>query len=839
MTGNPEEAPGRSAAPAGLHGTEGAIVAGGNVTASSTQYIKAEQAFVLPPEAYAPIPDDAADGGVSNIRTGLFVGRVDELLALDEAFARPGEVVVHAVHGLGGVGKSALAARWAAERHEKVRWWVTADDAAAVDAGVASLARALQPGLVGLPAALQTERAVAWLAGHDGWLLVLDNVEDPRHIRPLLDRMPGGRVLVTTRRATGWHHDATAIRLGVFDPDDAVDLFTRILTHHGPRDTVGANTVCEKLGHLALAVEQAAAYCAETGTDPPAYLDMLAQCPATMFAAGTEGGDSERTIARIWHLTLDRLNDTPLSGSLLRILAWYASDNIPRDLFHGLAEAPQRAKAIGRLTAYSMITDNHDGTLTVHRLVQALARTSDSDDPHRTPQLVGQARTHATTHLHTALPTTWDTPATWPTWRTLLPHIDALAAHAPTDTDTDTTAEILSRAGLLLYDQGQLSRATSHLQRALADRVRVLGNDHPHTLASRNNLAYAHQSAGDLGRAIELYVQTRADRARVLGDDHPGTLTSSNNLASAYESAGDLGRAIDLYEQTLANRARVLGDDHPDTLTSSNNLASAYYRMGDLGRAIELYVQTLADRVRVLGDDHPHTLASRNNLASAYESAGDLGRAIDLYEQTRADRARVLGKDHPDTLASRNNLAYAHQSVGDLGRAIKLYEQTTTDMLRVLGNDHPDTLTSRNNLAYACYTAGDLGRAIPLFEQTLADRMRVLGKDHPDILASRSNLATAYDTAGHSGRAIELHEQTLKDRVRVLGEDHPGTFASRNNLATAYYTAGDLGRAVPLFEQTLADSLRVLGEDHPLTGTVRSNLASAVAERNGGEPGQP
>ncbi|MFH9073636.1 tetratricopeptide repeat protein [Streptomyces alboflavus] len=643
---------------AGVSATSGSNAAGRDLV----NPVAVHAAYALPPEAYAPIPDSAAAGGVSNIGTGLFVGRVDELEALEAAFARPGEVVVHAVHGLGGAGKSALAARWAARRPEKVRWWITADTETAVNAGLASLARALWPGLAGLPAELQTERALAWLAGHDGWLLVLDNVEDPRHIRPLLDRVPGGRVLVTTRRATGWHHQATTIRLGVFDPAEAVDLFTRILTHPGPRDTDGAAAVCEELGHLALAVEQAAAYCAETGTSPRDYLDMLARWPATMFAAGTEGGDSERTIARIWHLTLNHLTDTPLAGDVLRILAWYAPDNIPRTLLHGLAEPPQLATAVGKLVAYNMITDNHDGTLSIHRLLQALARTPDPDDPHRLPEAVDQARDQAAALLAYTFPADSKQPETWPQCRALLPHTDALTRHHTPDHDTTHTAYALDRAAAYRIGQGALALAIHALQRALTTHERLLGGDHPSTLTSRNNLAYAYESAGDLGRAIPLYEHAMADYERVLGGDHPSTLTSRNNLAYAYGSAGDLGRAIPLYERTLAERERVLGGDHPSTLTSRNNLAYAYKSAGDLGRAIPLYERTLADCERVLGGDHPDTLASRNNLAYAYESAGDLGRAIPLYERTLADCERVLSPKHPMIAVVRVNLELARSA---------------------------------------------------------------------------------------------------------------------------------------------------------------------------------
>ncbi|MFE3202065.1 tetratricopeptide repeat protein [Embleya sp. NPDC059237] len=479
--------------------------------------------YALPPQAYAPIPEDAALPGVSNTpRTVLFVGRTGELDALETAFTRTGEVVVHAVHGLGGVGKSALAAHWAATRDEQVRWWITADDTTKVDAGLAALARALHPGLGTLPAELQTQRALAWLAGHDDWLLVLDNVEDPTHIEPLLDRVAArGRILITTRRATGWHHHATTIRLDVLEPDDALALFTRILTHQGPRESAGADAVCAELGHLALAVEQAAAYCAETGTGPRAYLDMLAAWPAEMFAATTAGGDSERTIARIWHLTLDRLTDTPLAGELLRILAWYAPDNLPRALLDTLAAPPRLTAAIGRLAAYSMITDNRDGTLSVHRLVQTHARTPDPDDPLRRPDDIARARDRAAELLAAAWPGDVEHPANWPTCRALLPHTDALTHHHTPEHDTTHTARALDRAAGYRLGQGALAPAIHGSQRALTARERVSGAEQPDTLASRNNLAGAYELAGDLGRAIPLYERTLTESERTLGPDHP------------------------------------------------------------------------------------------------------------------------------------------------------------------------------------------------------------------------------------------------------------------------------------------------------------------------------
>ena len=305
---------------------------------------------------------------------------------------------------------------------------------------------------------------------------------------------------------------------------------------------------------------------------------------------------------------------------------------------------------------------------------------------------------------------------------------------------------------------GRLSEAIALLEQVLTDCVRVLGEDHSDTLASRNNLAYAYESAGRLTEAITLYEQVLPDRIRVLGEDHPSTLTSRNNLAGAYESAGRLTEAITLFEQVLTDCVRVLGEDHPSTLTSRNNLAATYRSAGRLTEAITLFEQVLTDCIRVLGEDHPHTLTSRNNLAGAYESAGRLTEAITLYEQTLTDCIRVLGEDHPNTLTSRNNLASAYESAGRLTEAITLYEQTLTDCIRILGEDHPNTLISRNNLASAYESAGRLNEAITLYEQVLTARTRILGKDHPDTLATLNALASAYKAAGFLQKATALLE---------------------------------------------------------------------------------
>ncbi|RSM34661.1 tetratricopeptide repeat protein [Amycolatopsis balhimycina DSM 5908] len=596
---------------------------------------------------------------------GVFVGRTHELARLESVVAGSGgRAVVVAVHGLGGVGKSTLAARFAELHTDRfsLAWWATADSPAAIETGLGELAAALAPETAVLPSEQRVELGVRWLATHEDWLLVLDNVTSPQDVADLLSRVRTGTVVITSRQRSGWRTVET-VPLDVLTANEAVQLLTRIVRSEWPdADLAGADRLCRELGWLPLAVEQAATYLAQTRTSPAGYLDLLARFPARMFTATAEGGDAQRTMARVWHVTLDRLADTPAAGQVLRQLAWFAPDGIPRDLLTGEVGEPELSEALGRLAAYSMVTLTGN-TVAVHRLVQAVTRTPDPTDPHRQPADIATARDNTATFLSTALPDLDpDTPANWPAYRMVLPHARALLEHTTPDTDTIQTSHLLNELGLYVEGQGDVGTAIGYLIRARDSYQRLYGPDHRATLASRNNLASTYESAGDLGRAIPLYEATLADYERVLGPDHPNTLSSRNNLAAAYQAAGDLGRAIPLFEATLADYERVLGPDHPDTLSSRNNLAYAYQAMGDLGRAIPLYEANLADSERVLGPDHPDTLSSRNNLAYAYQAMGDLGRAIPLYEANLADSERVLGPDHPTTRIIRSNLDSARSS---------------------------------------------------------------------------------------------------------------------------------------------------------------------------------
>ncbi|MFF0477885.1 tetratricopeptide repeat protein [Streptomyces sp. NPDC004284] len=592
-----------------------------------------DRVTVLPPEATGPVrcPD-----GLVNVprKSAHFVGRTDELAVLEAAE----EPVV--VCGLGGVGKSSLVARWARRQapHRNPVWWITAESRADVDAGLAGLAAAMQPELIDvLPQEALRERALQWLSAHDGWLLVLDNVTDPEDVAGLLARTGRGRVVLTSRSTDAWYGIGRVLDLPVLPAGEAVELFTRVATHAGPRDTTGAEGLCESLGHLPLAVEIAAAYCGRTAMPPLAYLEEL----------GRSGGpgNAEEAVARTLRVTLERLDAS--ARAVLRLLAWFAPDRIPVLL---LPSAPGTREALGELAAHSMVTLHEDGAVSVHRLVQAVVRRPGAEGL----GLVGEARRAAEAAIVEAVPYDVENPACWETWRGLVPHVEAYLRHADPAEDDVRLLGALSAAGTYYVLAGLPGAAVGVFERALAGAERLHGPEHPFTLGARGLLL---GTTGGTDGAVERAAALVRSMTESLGADDMGTILARITLAQAYGEAGLLDEAIALLEGAAADQALLFGAGEERTLGTLLGLAEMYQAANRTSDALALCSHVAAELRTLLGEERMEALGARILLADLHAASGEADRALAEYRDLLPVCVRVLGERHPLTVHVAEALA--------------------------------------------------------------------------------------------------------------------------------------------------------------------------------------
>ena len=306
------------------------------------------------------------------------------------------------------------------------------------------------------------------------------------------------------------------------------------------------------------------------------------------------------------------------------------------------------------------------------------------------------------------------------------------------------------------------------------------------------------------------------------------TCVAARWFAYFYNDFGRYRTSKDLYCRVLETRRNVLGEKHPDTLRSMGSVAGLLYRLGNYEKSERMHRETLALREIELGKEHSDTLRSMNSLGLVLADQGKYGEAESIHRHTLILREKVLGKKHLSTLESMNNLASVLSYQEKDEEAECIFGETLALLRTILGKEDPYTLISMNNLALLLDKRRKWDEAERLYRETLALRETILGKEHPDTLSSMQNLAAMLAHQERFEEAEPIFRETLMLREMILGKDHPDTLWSMNSLAEMLADQERFEEAEPILRETLILREMVLGKDHPKTLRTRDCLASVL-----------
>lgn len=591
-----------------------------------------------------------------------FVGRDELLDQMRETLNAGQAAALTAIHGLGGVGKTQLAAHYA-HRHKgdyQIIWWIKAEETATLASDYAALATALD-----LPEKDAREQPVIvtavrrWLEQHPDWLLIFDNARDAEVVREYLPQGRAGHALITSRDPN-WRGVALPLEVRTLLREDAARF---LLERTGQSDVEAARALAAELGDLPLALEQAGAYIEETGETIARYTELFRARRQELQREERPPAGYPDTVATTWLLSFQQAAEqTPAAADLLRLCAFLAPDDIPLSVLVAGAEHLPAALAaavadqlvcnrtIAALRRYSLIT-RQDDSLSMHRLVQLVTRDRLTEDERR------QWAEAAIRVVNQAFPDKSQDVRTWPVCTRLLSHTLAVAEEGEVlQVDPEATSRLINQTGTFLHSRARYAEAKQSFERALRILEAHLGKDDPKVGILVNNLGGALQAIGDLASAWACYERAlRIDEA-AFGSNHPSVARDINNLGSVLEALGDLAGARAHYERALRIDETAFGSDDPNVADRVNNLGGVLESLGDLTGARVCYERALRIDEAAFVPDHPNVARDLNNLGSVLEALGDVEGARNCCEHALRIFTASLGEDHPYTVKVRNNL---------------------------------------------------------------------------------------------------------------------------------------------------------------------------------------
>jgi serine/threonine-protein kinase len=349
----------------------------------------------------------------------------------------------------------------------------------------------------------------------------------------------------------------------------------------------------------------------------------------------------------------------------------------------------------------------------------------------------------------------------------------------------EVAAALRSTIGNTYVNLGLDNEAEPLLRRALADRQRLFGKDHPDVASSLGDLAFLMLDKHELDQADELYRQSLEMYRRLGLSQDFGVIAILSGWGRVARDKGDDGAAEARFREALA---LAHGSPEAERLSADllNDLAILRQSHSDLDEAEKMYRDALAIIGRLRGPESPEMATGLSNLSGVLAAKGDLAGAEALSGSALAMKRKLLGDTHPELAFALFNHADNLDRNGKPAEAIPLVREVLSMRGKSLAHDGPLVAGALLLLGRCLTHAGDPRAGEPFLREALALRLKILPAGHWLTANTESTLGECLVAEGRLKDAEPLlltsYERLKADR----GDRHEATIAARARLVHLY-----------------------------------------------------
>ncbi|MFJ6834097.1 FxSxx-COOH system tetratricopeptide repeat protein [Streptomyces sp. NPDC091209] len=771
-----------------------------------------------------------------------FVGRTEHLDALRQGFDCSGASYSspQVLCGLIGTGKRQIALEYAhqfASQYDLV-WRVPATSAASIQDSLAELAQALDVSGDGSPTggdwrALLEDLRVGRHPRLRRWLLVFEGAANQQAVEEYIPTGGTGHVLITSN-TMDWTSEYTTHDVMAFTPEESLALLGQRL----PGLANGQlQRLAERLGHLPIAEQAAAAALRTCPEDIDLYIDAL---DSVLTAPSKSLPPDYQAFIQVCRIAYDDLRDrSPAAARLLELCAFLSPNGVGMDvvrskdmvellkpldpdlsgsaftLFHHLNLLREKALAVQDLSSR---------TLRIHRVVQDLVRGWMPEEKRIS------TRSEAQQVLASMVPSDLERhlPKHHDTFAELDRHV--IVSGAVDSTEPKVHAWLVSQ----VYHRWMSNdlRGARELGEHVLERWReTLGPEHLMVLRMESQLGAACRLLGDHRTALAL---TRHAVTHLVRENHTAAdiLLARRGYAADLRAAGQFKEAFEEDQKTFSRLRAAIGEDANGTLAASHNLALSKF-----------YVESVPAAIRQERDAHerregapdrasdPKRWVSYAHLGTYHRELGELAQSELYLTRARDQLHRLLDPGAQHVLGAVASLSMTMVRQGDVQHGLPLLKDAYVAYRDQWGEKHPRTMACRLSLAIGLHAQDRTADAIAYARDVLGHYVDVYDEDHPFTAICRNNLALYLLVGGEPDEAKEHAVKAVVQLKAAFHRKHRYTLVARMNQNNCLAALGELPDAeVTAEDQDIYDSCKeesAWGRNHPVTLTALANLCSS------------